>query len=183
MERAKAEIDALTRLPNRSAVDRFLQESFAQVSAGRHVGIGLVDIDHFKAFNDTFGHQTGDDVLRIVADTMRGLTRPGDFLGRYGGEEFLFGLMSPSDSGAASYAERIRREIARRGRMLEARFSGHPLSVSIGIAHSSHGYLDSKSLVAAADNALYNAKSSGRNRVCTAWTQGGVPDTELPPPA
>ncbi|MBK5930227.1 diguanylate cyclase [Halochromatium salexigens] len=183
VERAKAEVDALTQLPNRSAVDRFLQESFAQVSAGRHVGIGLVDIDHFKAFNDTFGHQTGDDVLRIVADTMRGLTRPGDFLGRYGGEEFLFGLMSPSDSGVASYAERIRREIARRGRMLEARFSGHPLSVSIGVAHSSHDYLDTKSLVAAADNALYTAKSSGRNRVCTAWTQGGVPDTESPPPA
>ncbi|MEA3639978.1 MAG: HDOD domain-containing protein [Lamprobacter sp.] len=172
MERAKAEIDALTRLPNRSAVDRFLQEAFAQLSSGRHFGIGLVDIDHFKAFNDTFGHQTGDDVLRIVADTMRGLTRPGDFLGRYGGEEFLFGLMSPSESGAASYAERIRREIARRGRMLEARFSGHPLSVSIGIAHSSHGYVDTKSFVAAADKALYTAKSSGRNRVCAAWTQG-----------
>ncbi len=178
MERAKAEIDALTRLPNRSAVDRFLQESFAQVSAGRHVGIGLVDIDHFKVFNDTFGHQTGDDVLRIVADTMRGLTRPGDFLGRYGGEEFLFGLMSPSDSGAAGYAERIRGEIARRGRMLEARFPGHALSVSIGVAHSRHGYLDIKSFVGAADNALYSAKSSGRNRVCTAWPQGSASHTE-----
>ena len=177
MERAKAEIDALTRLPNRSAIDHFLQKSFAQISTGHHFGIGLVDIDHFKAFNDTFGHQTGDDVLRIVADTMRGLTRPGDFLGRYGGEEFLFGLMSPSDSGAVGYAERIRREIARRGRMLEARFPGHALSVSIGVAHSGHGYSDIKSLVGAADNALYAAKSTGRNRVCTAWPQVTEPDT------
>ncbi|MFP4077345.1 MAG: GGDEF domain-containing protein, partial [Halochromatium sp.] len=171
LERAKAEMDALTGLPNRSAIDRFLQESFAQVSAGRHFGIGLVDIDYFKAFNDTFGHQTGDDVLRIVADTMRGLTRPGDFLGRYGGEEFLFGLMSPNALGIAGYAERIRREIARRGRMLEARFAGHRLSVSIGIAHSRDAYPDIKSLVGAADSALYSAKSSGRNRVCSAWSQ------------
>ncbi len=171
LERAKAEMDALTGLPNRSAIDRFLQESFAQASAGRHFGIGLVDIDYFKAFNDTFGHQTGDDVLRIVADTMRGLTRPGDFLGRYGGEEFLFGLMSPNALGIAGYAERIRREIARRGRMLEARFAGHRLSVSIGIAHSRDAYPDIKSLVGAADSALYSAKSSGRNRVCSAWSQ------------
>ncbi|WP_462319777.1 sensor domain-containing diguanylate cyclase [Halochromatium sp.] len=180
MERAKAEIDALTQLPNRSAVDRFLQDSFEHLSDGRHFGIGLVDIDHFKAFNDAFGHQTGDDVIRIVADTMRGLTRPGDFLGRYGGEEFLFGLMSPSDSCTAGYAERIRREIARRGQILEARFPGHALSVSIGVAHSRHGYLDIKSLVGAADNALYTAKSSGRNRVCTAWPQGSAAETQSP---
>lgn len=170
-ERAKAEMDDLSGLPNRRAVDRFLQESFAQLSAGRHFGIGLVDIDHFKTFNDTFGHQAGDDALRIVADTMRGLTRPGDFLGRYGGEEFLFGLMSSNALGVAGYAERIRREIARRGRMLEGRFPDHRLSVSIGIAHSRDAYADIKSLVSAADHALYRAKSSGRNRVCAAWHQ------------
>ncbi len=86
--------------------------------------------------------------------------------------------MSPSDAGAAGYAERIRLEIARRGQMLEARFPGHALSVSIGIAHSRHGYLNIKRLVAAADNALYTAKSSGRNRVCTAWPQGTAPNTD-----
>ena len=174
LERAKAELDDLTQLPNRRAVDRFLEESFAQLSSGRHFGIGLVDIDYFKVFNDTFGHQTGDDVLRIVADTMRGLTRPGDFLGRYGGEEFLFGLMSSNALGIAGYAERIRSEIARRGRLLEARFPGHKLSVSIGIAHSRDAYSDITSLVGAADNALYSAKSSGRNRVCSASSQKSV---------
>ena len=174
LERAKAELDDLTQLPNRRAVDRFLEESFAQLSSGRHFGIGLVDIDYFKVFNDTFGHQTGDDVLRIVADTMRGLTRPGDFLGRYGGEEFLFGLMSSNALGIAGYAERIRREIDRRGHMLETRFPGHKLSVSIGIAHSRDAYSDITSLVGAADNALYSAKSSGRNRVCSASSQKSV---------
>lgn len=165
-ERAKAEVDALTRLSNRSAVDRFLAQAFRQGKEARRLFVvGLVDIDHFKAFNDSFGHQTGDDVLRIVADTMRSLTRPTDFLGRYGGEEFLFVLMDTHIEGAGIYAERIRNQIERRGQVLAERFPGHLLTVSIGIAAYEDGFKELSEIVAAADAALYRAKAGGRNRV------------------
>lgn len=169
-ERAKAEIDGLTRLSNRSAVDRSLAQSFRQGKEARRLfAVGLLDIDHFKAFNDTFGHQTGDDVLRIVADTMRSLTRPTDFLGRYGGEEFLFVLMDTNGEGARIYAERIRRHIEQRGRILADRFPGRTLTASIGLAVYEDGYKDAAEIVAAADAALYRAKAAGRNRVEAAW--------------
>ncbi len=165
-ERARAEVDTLTQLSNRSAVDRFLDQAFRQGrDAGRRFVVGLVDIDYFKRFNDNFGHQSGDDVLKIVADTMRGLTRPTDFLGRYGGEEFLFVLMDTGTDGAAIYAERIRTQIEQRGHILTERFPGYPLTASIGIAPYRETCQDLATLVAAADAALYRAKASGRNRV------------------
>ncbi len=143
LERAKAEIDPLTRLHNRIAMDRCLSQSFRQAAeSGRRFAVGLVDIDRFKSFNDSFGHQTGDDVLRIVADTMRNLTRPSDFLGRYGGEEFLFVLMDTSEQRALGYAERIRKEIERRGQLLKERFPGHALTASIGVALYEERYLE-----------------------------------------
>ncbi len=169
-ERARAEIDALTRLNNRSAVDRFLHQAFERTPMpGRELAVGLVDIDHFKGFNDTFGHQAGDDVLRIVADTMRSLTRPHDCLGRYGGEEFLFVLPDSGRQGARAYAERIRREIASRGQILLERFPGHALTVSVGVSTREDCHRGPEELVAAADAALYRAKGTGRNRVVTAW--------------
>ena len=169
-ERARAEIDALTRLHNRGAVDRVLNQTFRQAAdSGRRFAVGLLDIDRFKRFNDTFGHQTGDDVLRIVADTLRTLIRPGDFLGRYGGEEFLFVLVDTGEQGALSYAERVRQEIERRGRLLSDRFPGHALTASIGVAMSERHHLDPGEIVAAADAALYRAKETGRNRVVAAW--------------
>nr|WP_207280800.1 HDOD domain-containing protein [Thiocystis violacea] len=171
-ERARAEIDALTQLNNRGAVDRFLTQSFQQVSQfGRRFAVGLIDIDHFKRFNDTFGHQAGDDVLRIVADTMRGLTRPSDFLGRYGGEEFLFVLVDARRRGALAFAERIRREIESRGLVLAERFPGQALTVSLGVAMWEDPNQGSDEVVAAADAALYRAKGTGRNRVVSAWSE------------
>jgi two-component system, cell cycle response regulator len=179
-ERAKAEVDPLTRLSNRSALDRFLSQAFRQAKeAGRCFALGFLDIDRFKRFNDTFGHQTGDDVLRIVADTMRSLTRPTDLLGRYGGEEFLFVLMDTEGAGAAIYAERVRKKIEERGRILIDRFPGHPLTASIGIAAYGPRYLDESQLVAAADAALYRAKAAGRNRVELA--ADGNPQASSPP--
>ncbi|AFL76301.1 sensor domain-containing diguanylate cyclase [Thiocystis violascens] len=169
-ERAKAEIDPLTRLHNRSAMERFLNQSFRQAAeSGRRFAVGLLDIDRFKVFNDSFGHQAGDDVLRIVADTMRSLTRPGDFLGRYGGEEFLFVLLDASEQTALVYAERIRKEIERRGQMLQERFPGHALTASVGVAINDSRYPGPREIVAAADAALYRAKETGRNRVVPAW--------------
>ena len=132
-ERAKAEIDALTRLHNRRRVDRFLNQSFRQArESGRRFAVGLVDIDRFKRFNDSFGHQTGDDVLRIVADTMRSLTRPSDFLGRYGGEEFLSCWWTRT-SRARCYAERIRQRSSV-AVSYSRTVSGSCTTVSVGVA-------------------------------------------------
>lgn len=169
-ERAKAEMDPLTRLHNRSAMERFLNQAFRQAAeSGRRFAVGLLDIDRFKGFNDSFGHQAGDDVLRIVADTMRSLTRPSDFLGRYGGEEFLFVLVDTSEQPALLYAERIRQELERRGQMLLERFPGHALTASVGVAINDDRYPGPREIVAAADAALYRAKETGRNRVVSAW--------------
>jgi len=173
LERARAEIDALTRLSNRAAIDRFLDQVFRQsTESGLRFAVGLVDVDRFKGFNDTFGHLAGDDVLRIVADSLRGMTRPRDFIGRYGGEEFLFVLVDCDAPGALSYAERIRAGVEQRGQLLLERFPGHPLTVSVGVALCDGRGADPAQVVGTADRALYRAKSDGRNRVVPAWILG-----------
>jgi two-component system cell cycle response regulator len=168
LEKTKADLDALTRLHNRGAIDRHLA-SLSQSGGDRRTVLCLLDIDRFKSFNDTFGHQAGDDVLRVVADTLRDLSRPGDFLGRYGGEEFLMVLAETDAQGATVYAERIRAALQQRGELLARRFPGHPLTASIGLALHPDGHGDWTRSLSAADQALYRAKEQGRNRVVAAW--------------
>lgn len=178
LERERAQMDGLTRLQNRAAIDRFLPEMFRDSGqTGKPFAVGLLDVDHFKTFNDRFGHQSGDDVLRIVADSMRRLTRPRDFVGRYGGEEFLFVLLDTDRRGSLLYAERIRREIEAQGRVLRDRFPGHALTASFGVAVHAPVYPSTgpAALIAAADQALYAAKARGRNRVVAAWDEPSPP--------
>ncbi|MFZ2406922.1 MAG: GGDEF domain-containing protein, partial [Methylobacter sp.] len=147
-------------------VNHFLTDIFQEdESKLANIAIGFVDIDKFKLFNDTCGHQAGDNALKIVADILRSLTRPGDFIGRYGGEEFLFILRNTDESGASGYAERIRSEIERRGKILSQRFNGHLLTVSIGVSMYSRRYTHYTEMIEAADQAMYRAKNEGRNRV------------------
>jgi diguanylate cyclase (GGDEF)-like protein/putative nucleotidyltransferase with HDIG domain len=165
-QRLRAEIDPLTRLANRNVIDTFLAAAIPRAAAGGPgLALGIADIDHFKAFNDHFGHQAGDDVLRLVADTLRGLTRPGDLLGRYGGEELLFALVDTDAQGAAAYGERLRAAIEERGRILVKRFPDHLLTVSVGVAVLGPERTSAQALISAADAALYRAKETGRNRV------------------
>jgi diguanylate cyclase (GGDEF)-like protein/putative nucleotidyltransferase with HDIG domain len=166
LEKKHAQIDHLTQLFNKRMVDNFLTELFQRSQSKlAKIAIGFVDIDKFKVFNDTCGHQAGDDALKIVADILRSLTRPGDFIGRYGGEEFLFILKNTDEAGAYGYAERIRTEIERRGKVLSRRFHGHLLTVSIGVSMYSRQYTHYTHMIEAADQAMYRAKSEGRNRV------------------
>ncbi|MCU7819510.1 MAG: GGDEF domain-containing protein, partial [gamma proteobacterium symbiont of Lucinoma myriamae] len=91
LEKKKAQIDPLTGLKNKRMIHQFLTNNFNTDNVQLDkLAIGFVDIDFFKKFNDTYGHNAGDDVLKIVADVLKSLTRPNDFIGRYGGEEFLF---------------------------------------------------------------------------------------------
>ncbi|MBE0468986.1 MAG: GGDEF domain-containing protein [Methyloprofundus sp.] len=164
LEKKRAELDPLTGLLNKRMVTDFLTQTFAlkpeQLSK---VAIGFIDIDYFKKFNDTCGHQAGDDALKIVAQIMLTLTRPSDFIGRYGGEEFVFILRNTDKQGAYSYAERIRQEIERKGIILSQRFQGHALTVSIGVSLYSPNFSTYQEMVEVADTAMYSAKSDGRN--------------------
>ncbi|MGZ8162823.1 MAG: sensor domain-containing diguanylate cyclase [Methylobacter sp.] len=166
MEKKRAEIDPLTELFNKRMIDQFLTQIFQREKSQReNIAIGFIDIDNFKQFNDLCGHQAGDDALRIVSDIMRSLTRPGDFIGRYGGEEFLFVLKNTDEAGAYGYAERIRTEIERRGKTMKNRFHNLALTVSVGISMYNPQYSSYTKMIEIADQAMYRAKNEGRNRI------------------
>ena len=166
LEKKRAEIDPLTGLLNRRMMTEYLTNIFQLKNDElTQCAVGFIDIDFFKKFNDTCGHQAGDDVLKIVAQIMRTLTRPKDFIGRYGGEEFVFVIQTRDVKGVYSYAERIRQEIERKGKILSQRFQGHALTVSIGVSRYQPGFKTYNSIIEAADTAMYTAKHKGRNCV------------------
>ncbi len=166
LEKRRAEVDGLTGLLNKRMVIEYLTETFREDEDQLDsVAVGFIDIDFFKKFNDTCGHEAGDDVLKIVAQIMQTLTRPHDFIGRYGGEEFVFVLHATSAKGAYCYAERIRLEIERKGKILKQRFQGHALTISIGVSLYDPKYNSYKQMIEAADTAMYTAKQQGRNCV------------------
>jgi len=168
MEKKRAELDALTGLLNKRMMGNFLNHTFQLAPEQlNQVAVGFIDIDFFKQFNDTCGHQAGDDALKIVAQIMRTLTRPNDFIGRYGGEEFVFVLLNTDRQGAYSYAERIRQEIERKGIILSQRFQGLALTVSIGISLYQSNFNTYQEMIEASDAAMYQAKNSGRNCIKT----------------
>jgi diguanylate cyclase (GGDEF)-like protein len=166
MEKKRAQLDPLTQLFNKRMIDQFLTQAFQrEPNSLNKIAIGFIDVDKFKLFNDLCGHQAGDDALKIVADILRNLTRPADFIGRYGGEEFLFVLKNTDERGAYSYGERIRKEIERRGKILSQRFNNHLLTASIGIAMYNQQYTHHTQMIEVADQAMYQAKNEGRNRI------------------
>lgn len=158
-----AEADALTGLANRRRLNADLDAEVARASRyGRPLAFVMLDLDHFKRLNDTFGHQHGDVVLQEVAALISGSLRSTDTAYRYGGEELAVLVRESDAESAGQLAERLRGEI-------EARFSapGEPARVtaSFGVAETTAAIADAESLVRAADAALYRAKRAGRNRV------------------
>jgi diguanylate cyclase (GGDEF)-like protein len=165
-ERKRSLTDALTNLNNRRMISEFLEDIYPnKLDQFGLIAVGFIDIDFFKRFNDSCGHQAGDDALKIVADILRSLTRPGDCVGRYGGEEFVFIQLNTTLEGVKGYAERIRAEVERRGKILSRKIECAPLTVSIGVVMHSSSYRSYYDIVDAADKAMYQAKSEGRNRV------------------
>jgi diguanylate cyclase (GGDEF)-like protein len=156
--------DALTGLWNRRATLQFLERVLAQ--SRRHARAGAVlmmDIDHFKAINDSFGHPAGDGVLREVARRVTQVLRAGDVVGRHGGEEFLLVLDGCSADGAARCAERLLAEMRSSPVVHESHVI--PMTVSVGVVHESElGRRSADALIAAADGALYRAKREGRDQ-------------------
>ena len=162
-----ATTDRLTGLPNRAAFDAFLERHTRARLEGpvpRALGLIMVDVDKFKAFNDTYGHATGDEVLRMVGGVLERLTRKGDLAARYGGEEFAIVLPQTNPFGLKSAAERLREAIE--AEVLEV--DGQKLSVtaSFGCACIARfeAPTDTSALLKLADHFLYQAKKKGRNR-------------------
>jgi len=163
-----ASIDGLTQIPNRRRFDEHIEYQWKQMTRERSpISLILFDIDHFKQFNDTYGHLAGDDCLRQVAQVLEGCVhRPSDLIARYGGEEFAAILPQTTISGAMEVARRVQNEIANLKILHEKSSVSDYLTLSIGIASSIPTPEESFSkLLDEADQYLYLAKQQGRDRI------------------
>lgn len=168
--RREAMTDSLTMLSNRKAFDETFESACSHaVATGEPLALAILDIDHFKKFNDTWGHQTGDQVIRFVASVIgRAASEGRRFSARYGGEEFAVIFPGETSRSAMTILETVREEIS--SRILKRRSTNEDLgaiTISIGIADH-HGNEHPTSLLDRADGALYASKNGGRNRTSIA---------------
>ncbi len=164
--RQDALLDPLTNIDNRKSFDSFLKNALKLAEDSKEeFSLVMIDIDHFKKFNDTWGHQTGDQVLRLVGATLKSGTREEDLAARYGGEEFALILPNADLDQATNIAEKVRKSIM--NRKLHKRSTNEDLgriTVSCGTATYRAGD-DIETIVERADKCLYAAKHAGRNKV------------------
>ena len=166
-QHALARRDPLTGLPNRRALQEDLDRFRARASRrGSGFSVAMLDIDHFKSFNDTAGHLEGDRVLMLVADALSSRVRSTDGLYRYGGEEFALLLDTADRVGAQTGADRLRRAVLDL-RLAHPARPGEVVTVSLGVAQHDPSRLEPDAVLAEADAALYRAKQAGRNQTCT----------------
>ena len=157
-----ARTDPVTGIDNRRHLEERLELDL-RVTRRQNASLAvlIIDIDHFKAVNDTFGHQTGDAVLHMVAQQLRATVRGEDSIGRWGGEEFLAVLPFTTLEEAAIPAERLRAAVAARPFVTP---SGAPAAVTVSIGYAAGVGMEPEELIRLADGALYAAKQGGRNR-------------------
>ena len=168
--------DSLTGFPNRRyAMERVAQEWSTASRTRRPLSAMVVDVDEFKRFNDNFGHDTGDTILRQVANSLKTALRAQDVVARTGGDEFLVICPDTHLDAALACAERVRFAVEAGGHAS----AGGRVTVSIGVATREAGMNDAEALVKRADQALYQAKNKGRNRITT--TQTARPAPLVPP--
>lgn len=155
-----AATDGLTGLANHRTLHDELRKAVAHaIRYNEPLSLLMLDVDHFKQFNDEFGHQAGDGALLDIASTLRSVTRTADLCARYGGEEFAVILPATPIEGAMQMAERIRAAVHHHVEQ------PHDFTVSIGVAEMDETSATAEALIALADHSLYEAKRRGRNRV------------------
>ena len=166
-----AELDGLTRLLNRQTFESRVRDSWRRATAEkRAVTVVMVDVDHFKLYNDHYGHQAGDECLRRVATAVRSAVamKPGDFVARYGGEEIIAVLVDRTDRDAQEIAQRVVQEVSGLAIAHANTQDYQHVSVSVGVATQLPPITSSyDAVVRLADGALYTAKRQGRNRCVT----------------
>jgi two-component system cell cycle response regulator len=157
--------DSLTGLLNRLAALGQFARSLARIERKKEpIAVALADVDHFKTINDTYGHGVGDTVLKEISRRMNQCIRPYDCIGRYGGEEFFVAFEGCDLPGAANCAERLRLSVC--SEPVAAEGTLIPVTISIGVAFAETARPeDASGLIRLADEGLYDAKKSGRNRV------------------
>jgi diguanylate cyclase (GGDEF)-like protein/PAS domain S-box-containing protein len=179
LESSKADLeslamrDPLTGIFNRRALFEAFEDLYS-VGSSEETDFGCImaDIDHFKSFNDRFGHAVGDQVIQVVAQILSTTIRPTDIIGRYGGEEFCILLPGQGPEGVAKAAERLRLAISARANQAVRTTGDNKITMSFGVSCFSLGATGPLELVEQADKALYAAKQAGRNQVGQ-WTQEG----------
>jgi diguanylate cyclase (GGDEF)-like protein len=159
----KANVDVLTRIWNRRAILEIAETEYGNLRS-RPVAVLLIDLDHFKKINDAYGHSAGDEVLRVTGERLRACVRPADAVGRYGGEEFIVVMTSAHRDDVAAVAERIRASASNE----PIWFDGNSISWTCSVGYTI-GTTDDPldTLINCADQALYQAKSNGRNRIAS----------------
>ena len=179
--RREASRDGLTSLWNRKAIFEILDRELLRAERDREpVGLIMIDVDHFKAINDSRGHAAGDAVLRIIASGIASMVRPYDSVGRYGGEEFLIVAPGCGLAEAVELAERVRSHVA--GCSIVVGGSSVTVSLSLGVATGQTGS-EAEKLLHAADTAMYQAKNAGRNRVAPSVSRAaGAVQSSAPAP-
>ena len=166
-------LDGLTGIPNRRHFDEILEEELEKVKTTEApLSLVLIDIDHFKLYNDSYGHQGGDDCLIQVASTIANQCKnPDDIAARYGGEEFVMVLPATEEKNAYAVADRARKAIEELCIEHNSSDTSDCVSISLGIATTTtKNRMDGKELIEEADKALYKAKEEGRNRTIMAST-------------
>ncbi|OYT71445.1 MAG: hypothetical protein CFK52_08090 [Chloracidobacterium sp. CP2_5A] len=193
----RAITDGLTGLFNHAYfMEKLARKAELVERGGQALSIIMLDVDRFKHFNDTNGHEAGNELLRDLARLMERCFRRSDLLARYGGEEFVVLLSNTPKSQAAILAERLRRRVAEYPFVGRESQPGGRLTISLGVASLPSDANDAKQLLELADRALYRAKQSGRNRVCVVetdaagqprpsgfWKVPSPPEAESPNPS
>ena len=171
-----ASMDPLTGLANRKSFDQAIRKLAGEaMNSGHELALLMIDIDHFKAVNDNWGHQTGDEVLRHVAGVLGRAVRGQDTVARYGGEEFAILLPQSDLSSAISVAENIRRDLSRQPLPLKATPPKGRVTLSIGASCYDPGDSISE-WIGRSDSALYRAKAEGRDCVRVTESEGVYAD-------
>jgi diguanylate cyclase (GGDEF)-like protein len=170
--------DPLTGLPNRRRVHERIERELMQARiTGQSLGLALIDIDNFKAVNDTYGHSAGDHVLKAIAGILARACRGSDIAARYAGDEFLLVLPGLELQNAHIVGQRLLKEVGRSRRTTAPAF-GVEISISVGLAVSRDCLKPARQLIAIADAAMYDAKDAGKNQLVIVDADSKVVDIE-----